>query len=149
MPNDDNSPISAQEAKRLFADWRGVPAIVLAVSGGPDSIALMWLAARWRRGLKRGPRLIAVTIDHGLRPEGVREALNVKRLAEKQRHARPHRAYQGRSGRDSVDADAARQRHCRPCGDGARDRARWHAARAALAGDFKSSIGRDAAQGKN
>ena len=29
MPNDDNSPISAQEAKRLFADWRGVPAIVL------------------------------------------------------------------------------------------------------------------------
>jgi hypothetical protein len=35
MPSDDNSPISAQEAKRLFADWRGVPAIVLAVSGGP------------------------------------------------------------------------------------------------------------------
>src|SRR5258706_7225917 len=73
MPNDDNSPISAQEAKRLFADWRGVPAIVLAVSGGPDSIALMWLAARWRRALTRGPRLIAVTVDHGLRRGGARE----------------------------------------------------------------------------
>jgi tRNA(Ile)-lysidine synthase len=81
MPNDDNSPISAQEAKRLFADWRGVPAIVLAVSGGPDSIALMWLAARWRRALARGPRLIAVTVDHGLRPEAAAEAREVKRLA--------------------------------------------------------------------
>src|SRR5712671_1261567 len=81
MPNDDNSPISAQEAKRLFADWRGVPAIVLAVSGGPDSIALMWLAARWRRALARGPRLIAVTVDHGLRPGAAAEARYVKRLA--------------------------------------------------------------------
>jgi tRNA(Ile)-lysidine synthase len=81
MPNDDNSPISVQEAKRLFADWRDVPAIVLAVSGGPDSIALMWLAARWRRALARGPRLIAVTVDHGLRPGAAAEARDVKRLA--------------------------------------------------------------------
>src|SRR6476646_12228444 len=81
MANDDNSPISAQEAKRLFADWRGVPAIVLAVSGGPDSIALMWLAARWRRALARGPRLVAVTVDHGLRAEAAQEARAVKRLA--------------------------------------------------------------------
>jgi tRNA(Ile)-lysidine synthase len=81
MPDDDNSPISAQDAKRLFADWKRAPAIVLAVSGGPDSIALMWLAARWRRGLSRGPRLIAVTVDHGLRAEAAREARDVKRLA--------------------------------------------------------------------
>jgi tRNA(Ile)-lysidine synthase len=79
--DDDNSPISAQDAKRLFADWKGVSAIVLAVSGGPDSIALMWLAARWRRTLARGPRLIAVTVDHGLRAEAAREAREVKRLA--------------------------------------------------------------------
>jgi tRNA(Ile)-lysidine synthase len=81
MPNDDNSPISVQEAKRLFADWRDVPAIVLAVSGGPDSIALMWLAVRWRRALARGPRLVAVTVDHGLRPGAAAEAREVKRLA--------------------------------------------------------------------
>ncbi len=81
MSDDDKSPISAQHAKRLFADWKGVPAIVLAVSGGPDSIALMWLAARWRRALTRGPRLIAVTVDHGLRAEAAREARDVKRLA--------------------------------------------------------------------
>jgi tRNA(Ile)-lysidine synthase len=80
--SDDDSPISVSEARRLFADWKGVPAIVLAVSGGPDSIALMWLAARWRRALARGPRLIAVTVDHGLRPEAAREARDVKRLAK-------------------------------------------------------------------
>src|SRR5580658_7245655 len=81
MSDDDNSPISARQAKRLFADWKAVPGIVLAVSGGPDSIALMWLAARWRRSLARGPRLIAVTVDHGLRAEAAGEARNVKRLA--------------------------------------------------------------------
>ena len=80
--SDDDSPISVSEARRLFADWKGVPAIVLAVSGGPDSIALMWLAARWRRALARGPRLIVVTVDHGLRPEAAREARDVKRLAK-------------------------------------------------------------------
>lgn len=82
VTRDDHSPISASEAKRLFADWKGAPAIVLAVSGGPDSIALMWLAARWRRALARGPRLVAVTIDHGLRAEASREAHDVKRLAK-------------------------------------------------------------------
>jgi tRNA(Ile)-lysidine synthase len=81
MPEDDKSPISVRQAKALFADWKNASALVLAVSGGPDSIALMWLAARWRNGLSRGPRLLAVTVDHGLRPESAREARDVKRLA--------------------------------------------------------------------
>jgi tRNA(Ile)-lysidine synthase len=78
----EESPISVLEAKRLFADWKTAPAMVLAVSGGPDSIAMMWLAARWRRALTRGPDLVAVTIDHGLRTEAAREARDVKRLAK-------------------------------------------------------------------
>jgi tRNA(Ile)-lysidine synthase len=81
MRDDESAPISVQEAKDLFADWKALPAIVLAVSGGPDSVALMWLMARWRRALARGPRLIAVTVDHGLREEAAREAREVKRLA--------------------------------------------------------------------
>ncbi|HEY0912010.1 MAG TPA: tRNA lysidine(34) synthetase TilS [Bradyrhizobium sp.] len=81
MPGDDHSAISASEAKRLFADWKAVPALVLAISGGPDSVALMWLAARWRRAMRCGPRLVAVTVDHGLRAESAREANAVKRLA--------------------------------------------------------------------
>ena len=81
MPDDDNSPISARDAKALFADWKAAPALLLAVSGGPDSMALMWLVARWRNALARGPRLIAVTVDHGLRSEAAAEARSVKRLA--------------------------------------------------------------------
>jgi len=82
MSDDDHSPISVNDAKRLFADWKRAPALVLAVSGGPDSVALMWLMARWRRALARGPRLLAVTVDHGLRHEAAREARDVKRLAQ-------------------------------------------------------------------
>src|SRR5436305_1160072 len=81
MPDDDHCAITVSQAKSLFADWKSAPAVVLAVSGGPDSIALMWLAARWRRALTRGPRLIALTVDHGLRPEAAREARDVKRAA--------------------------------------------------------------------
>ena len=81
MSDDDKSPVSAQDAKQLFADWKQAPALILAVSGGPDSVALLWLAARWRRALPRGPELIAVTVDHGLRPDAAREARDVKKLA--------------------------------------------------------------------
>ncbi|MCG2668679.1 tRNA lysidine(34) synthetase TilS [Bradyrhizobium sp. GCM10023182] len=81
MSDDDNSPISARAAKQLFAELRSASALVLAVSGGPDSVALMWLAARWRRSLARGPDITVVTVDHGLRKEAAREAREVKRLA--------------------------------------------------------------------
>jgi tRNA(Ile)-lysidine synthase len=82
MRDDENAPISVQDAKQLFADFKAAPAVVLAVSGGPDSVALMWLMARWRRALADGPRLFAVTVDHGLRNEAAREAREVKRLAQ-------------------------------------------------------------------
>src|SRR4051794_41062438 len=82
MLGDDHSPIAALEAKLLFADWKSAPALVLAVSGGPDSVAMMWLMARWRRALRHGPRLVAVTVDHGLRAEAAREARDVKALAD-------------------------------------------------------------------
>jgi len=82
MPRDNVTAISQSEAKVLFADVKSAKALVLAVSGGPDSTALMVLAARWRKALKRGPELIAVTVDHGLRAEAKREARAVARLAK-------------------------------------------------------------------
>jgi tRNA(Ile)-lysidine synthase len=75
--------VSATEAKSLFSDLDLLPALVLAVSGGPDSMALMVLAARWRQTRKSGPKLIAITVDHGLRTESKREAASVGRLARK------------------------------------------------------------------
>jgi len=73
----------AAEAKALFSDLDRLPALVLAVSGGPDSTALMLLMARWRKALKTKPKLFAVTVDHGLRAESQREAAAVARLARK------------------------------------------------------------------
>jgi tRNA(Ile)-lysidine synthase len=83
MPTEKILPISISEAKSLFNDLKGSPALVLAVSGGPDSTALMWLAARWAKARKKSPKLIAVTVDHGLRAESAREATAVKRQAAK------------------------------------------------------------------
>lgn len=79
---DDASPISAAEANRLFGLLHHFSPLVLAVSGGPDSTALMVLAARWR-GRAKSPRLVAVTVDHGLRQESKREAAAVEKLAHK------------------------------------------------------------------
>src|ERR1039457_4114344 len=87
MPTQNAAPVLATEAKSLFSDLDHLPALVLAVSGGPDSTALMVLVARWRKARKSGPKnlpkLIAVTVDHGLRAEAKREAAGVGRLARK------------------------------------------------------------------
>jgi len=79
----DTQAISLAEARALFADLGGAPALLLAVSGGSDSTALMLLAARWRAARHHGPKLIAATVDHGLRPEAKEEAAAVGCLARK------------------------------------------------------------------
>jgi len=81
------APVSATEAKALFGDLASSPGLLLAVSGGPDSTALMWLAVRWRKSLKskndKKPKLIAVTVDHGLRKKSKHEAKMVRKQAKK------------------------------------------------------------------
>ncbi len=57
------------DPRALFGRLQGRKGLVLAVSGGPDSTALMLLVARWDR-----PPVLVATVDHGLRPESAREA---------------------------------------------------------------------------
>ena len=86
------------EANALFSGLENLRGLVLAVSGGSDSTALLVLAARWAQGLRKSrrrcPELLAVTVDHGLRPEAKHEAAAVKALARKLRIA--HRTLQWR-----------------------------------------------------
>jgi tRNA(Ile)-lysidine synthase len=48
------------------------PLVAVAVSGGPDSLALAILADGWAR--QRGGQVWALTVDHRLRPESAAEA---------------------------------------------------------------------------
>lgn len=61
--------------------------LAVAVSGGPDSMALSLLAARWVR--QRGGQILALTVDHRLRPDSTAEAAAVG--ASLARHDIPHR----------------------------------------------------------
>jgi len=63
------------DLERLFSN---VPAdetrpLLVAVSGGGDSLALLCLTHAW--ALERGIEILSVTVDHGLRPEASQEAV--------------------------------------------------------------------------
>jgi tRNA(Ile)-lysidine synthase len=58
------------EPGTLFARLAGAKGIVVAVSGGPDSTALMVLIAAWAER----PPVMVVSVDHGLRAESAAEA---------------------------------------------------------------------------
>ncbi len=58
-----------------FAPFERAPRLAVAVSGGPDSLALMLLADAWARA--RGGTVLALTVDHRLRPEAALEARQV------------------------------------------------------------------------
>src|SRR5947207_5334954 len=69
------APLTLGELSAALAAIGGFearPFITVAVSGGPDSLALAILADRWAR--EHGGQLVALTIDHRLRPESAEEA---------------------------------------------------------------------------
>lgn len=75
--------LSAEE----FSDFMKVFAlppdgrVALAVSGGPDSMALAFLVQHWCAG-KNFPAPVAFIVDHALRPESAAEAAGVKKRLE-------------------------------------------------------------------
>lgn len=79
----DGGPIVDDELESLFSIFPEHGRIVLAVSGGADSTALMLLASRWRAGRSKAPELVTATVNHGLRPQSRKEASRVAAFAKK------------------------------------------------------------------
>ena len=74
-PSYDSLPLTEAEFAALMdavGGFEARPRVAIAVSGGPDSMALMLLADRWAR--QSGGEAWGLTVDHGLRPESAAEA---------------------------------------------------------------------------
>lgn len=122
---ESHRPVTAAESKPIFADLATTESLILAVSGGPDSTALLLIAARWRAALRRGPALVAVTVDHGLRPEAAAEARAVKALAR--RLGVVHRTVHWRGAKPSTGLQkAAREARYRLLAEAAREAGARH-----------------------
>jgi tRNA(Ile)-lysidine synthase len=72
-PDGTDAPLDAGAFDDLFADLARAGTLLAAISGGPDSTTLMYALARWSKPPGR-PRIVAVTVDHGLRPDSRAEA---------------------------------------------------------------------------
>lgn len=71
----DMSATNFDRSMADFAPFEPNPDIAVAVSGGPDSLALVLLAERWAK--RQGGRVTGLTVDHGLREGSAREARQV------------------------------------------------------------------------
>jgi tRNA(Ile)-lysidine synthase len=87
---DSGGAISEREADGLFSLFPRSGRVVLAVSGGADSTALLVLASRWRIANAPTLELQVATVDHALRQASRAEAEQVALLC--QRFDLPHQA---------------------------------------------------------
>src|SRR5689334_928123 len=79
-----DSPTSlVNDISNVFSEYRleYVPVVVVAVSGGSDSTALLLLLKNWLTIRSPATRVVAVTIDHRLREASAREAADMGQLA--------------------------------------------------------------------
>ena len=77
-------PVTAAEFATAAGSLGLSGTIAVAFSGGPDSLALLILAARYVNAAarqRRGAKLIALSVDHGLRPESAGAANEAPRPA--------------------------------------------------------------------
>jgi tRNA(Ile)-lysidine synthase len=101
-----DSAIETSELDALFAPLRSYRSLVLAVSGGCDSSALLLLVSRWSQALgDDAPAICVVTVDHQLRPDSSNEARLVGELS--QRFGFPHMTQVWAGDKPSAGVQAA------------------------------------------
>jgi len=102
----DENAISDQDFAALMlplGPFEPRPHLAVAVSGGPDSLALTLLAAAWAAA--RGGHVVGLTVDHRLRPDSAAEAAQVGQWLAA--HGIDHRILVREGGRPSADIQAA------------------------------------------
>ena len=72
-----SQPVEEAHALDILTPY---PSLLLAISGGPDSVALMLLIKKWSDRPKYS--IAVATVDHGLREESSREAETVGQWAQ-------------------------------------------------------------------
>jgi len=93
------------EMARLGLD---APRIAVAVSGGGDSMALALLISEWLAG--KG-EMVALTVDHGLRPESRAEAEAVQKTLEQRGIAHEILSWQGEKPATHIQERAREMRY--------------------------------------
>jgi len=92
-------------------DFAEGASVIAAVSGGGDSMALLVLLRNYLEKRHKPPRLIAVTVDHGLRPESAKEARAVADFCAALGIAHEIAHWKGEKPQSSLMARARRARY--------------------------------------
>lgn len=100
----DALPVRFAAALAAAGGWEEGPLLAVGLSGGADSLCLALLADAWARD--RGGRVLALVLDHGLRPAAVTEA----RLAAAWARAAGMEVVTRRLGPGRCSAEALRRR---------------------------------------
>lgn len=107
---------SDEEIADLFAALKSLPSIAVAVSGGPDSMALLMLLVRWCNIIgKNAPALYVLSVDHGLRSNSATEVDLVAEVC--QQYGLKHQAFfwDGKKSKGNISAKSRDARYDLMC----------------------------------
>jgi tRNA(Ile)-lysidine synthase len=100
-------PLGPEDIQAVFTPLADARTLLAAVSGGPDSVALMGALAGWAKAAPGGPAVTVATVDHRLRDGSASEAAAVAAAAH--RLGLPHATLPWTDRRGPAGQDAARR----------------------------------------